>query len=82
MDEFCETNFKAKWKYLGNRSYHNIFRLGYILQDLSFWLLNDVVWRKVNQCQIFVVEGLLTRMKHLFGRQKQSHQNIHLITKL
>ncbi len=29
-------------------SYHNVFRLGYILQDLGFWLLNDVVWRKVN----------------------------------
>jgi modification methylase len=29
-------------------SYHNIFRLGYILQDLGFWLLNDVIWRKVN----------------------------------
>ena len=29
-------------------SYHNIFRLGYILQDLDFWLLNDIVWRKVN----------------------------------
>ena len=29
-------------------SYHNIFRLGYILQDLGFWLLNDVVWRKLN----------------------------------
>ena len=29
-------------------SYHNIFRLGYILQDLDFWLLNDVIWRKVN----------------------------------
>ena len=29
-------------------SYHNVFRLGYILQDLEFWLLNDVIWRKVN----------------------------------
>ena len=29
-------------------SYHNIFRLGYILQDLDYWLLNDVMWRKVN----------------------------------
>jgi modification methylase len=29
-------------------SYHNIFRLGAALQDLGFWLLNDVVWRKVN----------------------------------
>src|SRR5882672_6063739 len=29
-------------------SYHNIFRVGTILQDLGFWILNDVVWRKVN----------------------------------
>ena len=26
-------------------SYHNIFRLGYILQDLNFWMLNDIIWR-------------------------------------
>jgi len=29
-------------------SYHNIFRLGVALQDLDFWLLNDVIWRKAN----------------------------------
>ena len=29
-------------------SYHNIFRVGAALQDLDFWLLNDVVWRKTN----------------------------------
>jgi modification methylase len=29
-------------------SYHNIFRVGAILQDLHFWILNDVVWRKSN----------------------------------
>ena len=29
-------------------SYHNIFRVGRILQDLGFWILNDVVWRKSN----------------------------------
>jgi modification methylase len=29
-------------------SYHNIFRVGTILQDLDFWILNDVVWRKTN----------------------------------
>jgi modification methylase len=29
-------------------SYHNIFRVGAILQDLGFWVLNDVVWRKSN----------------------------------
>lgn len=29
-------------------SYHNIFRLGAILQDLGFWILNDVIWIKSN----------------------------------
>ncbi len=29
-------------------SYHNIFRIGSILQDLGFWILNDIVWRKTN----------------------------------
>ena len=29
-------------------SYHNIFRVGAVLQDLGFWLLNDVIWRKSN----------------------------------
>ena len=29
-------------------SYHNIFRVGAILQDLGYWILNDIVWRKTN----------------------------------
>ncbi|HLH87943.1 MAG TPA: site-specific DNA-methyltransferase [Xanthobacteraceae bacterium] len=29
-------------------SYHNIFRVGALLQDLGFWILNDVIWRKQN----------------------------------
>jgi modification methylase len=29
-------------------SYHNIFRVGTILQDLDFWILNDIIWRKSN----------------------------------
>jgi modification methylase len=29
-------------------SYHNIFRVGALLQDLGFWILNDIVWRKAN----------------------------------
>jgi modification methylase len=29
-------------------SYHNIFRVGTVLQDLNFWILNDIVWRKTN----------------------------------
>ena len=29
-------------------SYHNIFRLGVAVQDLGFWIQNDVIWRKAN----------------------------------
>jgi len=29
-------------------SYHNVFRIGTALQDLGFWMLNDVIWRKSN----------------------------------
>jgi len=29
-------------------SYHNIFRVGKIMQDLGFWILNDVIWIKTN----------------------------------
>jgi len=29
-------------------SYHNIFRVGTALQDLEYWILNDVIWRKSN----------------------------------
>src|SRR6201987_244979 len=29
-------------------SYHNIFRVGTLLQNLGFWILNDIVWRKSN----------------------------------
>ena len=29
-------------------SYHNIYRLGALIQDMGFWLLNDIIWRKTN----------------------------------
>ena len=29
-------------------SYHNIFRVGCMLQDLGFWILNDIIWNKTN----------------------------------
>ncbi|MEC9414810.1 MAG: DNA methyltransferase [Pseudomonadota bacterium] len=29
-------------------SYHNIFRIGKAIQDLGFWILNDIIWRKSN----------------------------------
>jgi DNA modification methylase len=29
-------------------SYHNIYRVGAIMLDLGYWILNDIVWRKTN----------------------------------
>ena len=29
-------------------TYHNIYRVGAIIQDLGYWILNDVVWIKTN----------------------------------
>ena len=29
-------------------TYHNIFRIGYHIQNLGYWMLNDVIWRKNN----------------------------------
>ena len=29
-------------------SYHNIFRVGTAIQNLGFWILNDVIWNKNN----------------------------------
>jgi modification methylase len=29
-------------------TYHNIFRIGAILQNLGYWILNDIIWRKTN----------------------------------
>ena len=29
-------------------SYHNIFRVGAIMQELGFWILNDIIWLKAN----------------------------------
>ena len=52
-DDFCKTWLTECKRILKDNgsiwvigSYHNIFRLGYHLQNLDYWLLNDVIWRK------------------------------------
>lgn len=54
-DEYTKTWLSAAKRILKENgsiwvigSYHNIFRVGYILQNLGFWILNDVVWNKTN----------------------------------
>lgn len=54
-DEFTENWLRAAHRVLKDDggmwvigSYHNIFRVGKILQDVGFWILNDIVWVKNN----------------------------------
>jgi len=54
-DDFCKLWLKECKRILKDNgsiwvmgSYHNIFRIGYHLQNLNYWLLNDVIWRKNN----------------------------------
>ena len=44
-------------------SYHNIFRIGTALQDLGFWILNDIVWRKSNRCRTSRASASPTRTR-------------------
>ena len=55
-------------------SYHNIFRLGVVLQDLGFWLQNDVVWRKTNPMPNFRGKRFTNAHETLIwaGRERRS----------
>src|SRR5262245_33034925 len=55
-------------------SYHNIFRLGVALQDLGFWIQNDIVWRKVNPMPNFRGKRFTNAHETLIwaGRQQRS----------
>ncbi len=54
-DNFCKTWLGECKRVLKDNgsiwvigSYHNIFRIGFHLQNLEYWLLNDVIWKKNN----------------------------------
>jgi site-specific DNA-methyltransferase (adenine-specific)/modification methylase len=54
-DQFCGAWLSECRRVLKNTgsiwvigTYHNIFRVGAIMQDVGFWLLNDIVWIKSN----------------------------------
>ena len=60
-DSFCEAWLRQAKRLLKNDgtiwvmgSYHNIYRLGGLLQDLGFWILNDIVWVKNNPMPNFL----------------------------
>lgn len=52
-------------------TYHNIFRVGTILQDLGFWTLNDIVWIKTNPMPNFRGVRFTNAHETLIWAQKQ-----------
>jgi len=61
-------------------SYHNIYRVGAILMDLGYWILNDVIWVKTNPMPNFrgvrftnAHETLLWAQKHKGARYTFNH---------
>lgn len=64
-------------------TYHNIFRVGAILQDLGFWILNDVVWVKTNPMPNFkgvrftnAQETLIWAQKHRGAQYTFNHHAV------
>ena len=58
-------------------SYHNVFRVGAAMQDLGFWLLNDVVWRKTNPMPNFKGTRLANAHETLIWASKSRDQRRH-----
>jgi len=56
-------------------SYHNIFRLGYLLQNLDYWILNDIVWRKNNPMPNFKGTRFTNAHETLIWASKKKNQN-------
>ena len=55
-------------------SYHNIFRVGTALQDLGYWVLNDIVWRKTNPMPNFRGRRFTNAHETLIWAAKSSDQ--------
>jgi modification methylase len=55
-------------------SYHNIFRVGSILQDLDFWILNDIIWRKTNPMPNFRGKRFTNAHETMIWAARDPHQ--------
>ncbi|HLK57270.1 MAG TPA: DNA methyltransferase [Chthonomonadaceae bacterium] len=55
-------------------SYHNIYRVGCILQDLGYWILNDIIWTKTNPMPNFKGTRFCNAHETLLWVKKSEHQ--------
>jgi site-specific DNA-methyltransferase (adenine-specific)/modification methylase len=89
-DNFCKfwlTECKRVLKDNGSiwviGTYHNIFRLGYHIQNMDYWILNDVIWKKNNPMPNFrgtrftnAHETLIWASKHKKSKYTFNYQSL------
>ncbi len=80
-DEFTRAWLKAARRVLKDDgaiwvigSYHNIFRVGTAIQDLDYWILNDVVWNKANPMPNFKGTRLTNAHETLIWAARSQNQ--------
>ncbi len=56
-------------------SYHNIYRVGAVLMDLGYWILNDVLWIKTNPMPNFNGTRFTNAHETLIWAQKHQGQS-------
>ena len=84
-DEFCLVWLKECKRVLKDGgalwvigSYHNILRLGTSIQNLGFWILNDIIWHKTNPMPNF--RGTRFTAAYVFQEQcKWKSANKHML---
>lgn len=88
-DKFCESWLKECQRILTQDgsicvigSFQNIYRLGYIMQNLGFWIINDIIWHKNNPVPNFAGTRLCNAHETLiwFSKNKQSRINFNYKT--
>src|SRR6516165_8473773 len=55
-------------------TYHNIFRVGALLQDLGYWILNDIIWRKSNPMPNFRGRRFTNAHETLIWAAREPHK--------
>lgn len=58
-------------------SYHNIYRVGHIMMDLGFWILNDVVWYKTNPMPNFRGTRFTNATETMIWAKKSQNQKCY-----
>jgi len=64
-------------------TYHSMFRIGRIMQDLGYWILNDVIWVKTNPMPNWLgvrftnaTENLIWAVKHKDAKKYTFHKDV------